>query len=94
MGGGGGANLQTDAAQLFLLDPIPAKAKKSSQLSNNKFSLIKGTGMHSFLLQSWQNPQLKRIPVSKNVLNKVPFNINFKVQLFSIRTKKAYKHRI
>ncbi len=25
----GGGNLQTDAAQLFLLVPIPAKAKKS-----------------------------------------------------------------
>ncbi len=77
---GGGGDLQTDAAQLFLLDPIPAN------LSIYIFSLIKGT-MHSFYLQSWQNPQLKRIPVSKNVFNKVPFNINFKVQLFLIRTQ-------
>jgi hypothetical protein len=35
-----GGNLQTDAAQLFLFDPIPAKAKKLGLLSNYKFSLV------------------------------------------------------
>ncbi len=34
-----GGNLQTDAAQLFLFDPIPAKAKKLGLLSIYKFSL-------------------------------------------------------
>jgi hypothetical protein len=63
MGGGRGGNLQTDAAQLFLFDPIPAKVKKFSRLSNYKFSLIKV--IHSFRLQSWKNPQLKPIPVVK-----------------------------
>ena len=38
--GGGGGNLQTDAAQLFLFVPIPAKAKKLGLLSIYKFSLI------------------------------------------------------
>ena len=32
-GWGGGGNLQTDAAQLFLFVPIPAKAKKLGVLS-------------------------------------------------------------
>ncbi len=35
-----GGNLQTDAAQLFLFDPIPAKAKKLGLLSIYKFSLV------------------------------------------------------
>ncbi len=35
-----GGNLQTDAAQLFLFDPIPAKAKKLGLLSIYKFSLL------------------------------------------------------
>ncbi len=35
-----GGNLQTDAAQRFLFDPIPAKAKKLGLLSIYKFSLI------------------------------------------------------
>ncbi len=34
-----GGNLQTDASQLFLFDPIPAKAKKLGLLSIYKFSL-------------------------------------------------------
>ena len=38
---GGGGNLQTDAAQLFLFVPIPAKAKKLGLLSIYKFSLEK-----------------------------------------------------
>jgi hypothetical protein len=33
------ANLQTDAAQLLILGPIPAKAKKLGLLSIYKFSL-------------------------------------------------------
>ncbi len=37
--GGGGGNLQSDAAQLFLFVPIPAKAKKLGLLSIYKFSL-------------------------------------------------------
>jgi hypothetical protein len=42
MGGTGwGGNLQTDAAQLFLFVPIPAKAKKLGLLSIYKFSLSK-----------------------------------------------------
>jgi hypothetical protein len=36
----GGGNLQTDAAQLFLFVPIPAKAKKLGLLSIYTFSLI------------------------------------------------------
>ena len=36
----GGGNLQTDAEQLFLFVPIPAKAKKLGLLSIYKFSLI------------------------------------------------------
>ncbi len=32
--------MQTDAAQLFLLDPISAKAKKPGRLSVYKFSLV------------------------------------------------------
>jgi hypothetical protein len=39
LGGGGGGNLQTDATQLFLFVPIPAKAKKLGLLSIYKFSL-------------------------------------------------------
>ncbi len=39
-GGKGGGNLQTDAAQLFLFVPIPAKAKKLGILSIYKFSLV------------------------------------------------------
>jgi hypothetical protein len=35
----GGGNLQTDAEQLFLFVPIPAKAKKLGLLSIYKFSL-------------------------------------------------------
>ena len=35
-----GGNLQTDAAQLFLFDPIPAKVKKLGLLSIYKFSLL------------------------------------------------------
>jgi hypothetical protein len=35
-----GGNLQTDAAQLFLFGPTPAKAKKLGLLSIYKFSLI------------------------------------------------------
>jgi hypothetical protein len=35
-----GGNLQTDAEQLFLFDPIPAKAKKLGLLSIYKFSLL------------------------------------------------------
>jgi hypothetical protein len=35
-----GGNLQTDAAQLFLFNPIPAKAKKLGLLSIYKFSLL------------------------------------------------------
>jgi hypothetical protein len=38
--GEGGGNLQTDAAQLFLFVPIPAKAKMLGLLSIYKFSLI------------------------------------------------------
>jgi hypothetical protein len=41
-GGGRGGKLQTDAAELFLFVPIPAKAKKLGLLSIFKFSL-KGT---------------------------------------------------
>ncbi len=37
--GGEEGNLHTDAAQLFLSDPIPAKAKKLGLLSIYKFSL-------------------------------------------------------
>jgi hypothetical protein len=37
----GGGNLQTDAEQLFLFVPIPAKAKKLGLLSIYKFSLVK-----------------------------------------------------
>ncbi len=37
--GEGGGNLQTDAAQLVLFVPIPAKAKKLGLLSIYKFSL-------------------------------------------------------
>jgi hypothetical protein len=37
--GGKGGNLPMDAAQLFLFDPIPAKAKKLGLLSIYKFSL-------------------------------------------------------
>jgi hypothetical protein len=40
LGGGGGGNLQTDATQLLLFVPIPAKAKKLGLLSIYKFSLI------------------------------------------------------
>jgi hypothetical protein len=36
----GGGNLQTDAEQLFLFVPIPAKAKKLGLLSIYKFSLV------------------------------------------------------
>ncbi len=36
---GWGANLQTDAAKIFLFVPIPAKAKKLGLLSIYKFSL-------------------------------------------------------
>ncbi len=36
---GMGGNLQTDAAQLVLFVPIPAKAKKLGLLSIYKFSL-------------------------------------------------------
>ncbi len=32
--------MQTDAAQLLLLDPIPAKAKKPGRLSVYTFSLV------------------------------------------------------
>ena len=39
-----GGNLQTDAAQLFLFDPIPAKAKKLGLLSIYKFSLASANG--------------------------------------------------
>ena len=35
-----GGNLQTDAEQLFLFVPIPAKAKKLGLLSIYKFSLV------------------------------------------------------
>ena len=35
----GGGSLQTDAEQLFLFVPIPAKAKKLGLLSIYKFSL-------------------------------------------------------
>jgi hypothetical protein len=38
--GEGGGNLQTDATQLFLFVPIPAKAKKLGLLSIYKFSLV------------------------------------------------------
>jgi hypothetical protein len=38
--GEGGGNLQTDAAQLFLFVPIPAKAEKLGLLSIYKFSLM------------------------------------------------------
>jgi hypothetical protein len=38
--GGGGGNLQTDATQLFLFVPIPAKVEKLCLLSIYKFSLI------------------------------------------------------
>ncbi len=37
--GGGGGNLQTDATQLFLFVPIPAKVEKLGLLSIYKFSL-------------------------------------------------------
>jgi hypothetical protein len=42
----GGGNLQTDAAQLFLLVPIPAKAKKSLVFfqSINFLWVTRGTG--------------------------------------------------
>jgi hypothetical protein len=36
----GGGNLQTDAAQLYLFIPIPAKEKKLGLLSIYKFSLL------------------------------------------------------
>jgi hypothetical protein len=39
VGGGEGGTLQTDAAQLYLFVPIPAKAKKLGLLSIYKFSL-------------------------------------------------------
>jgi hypothetical protein len=38
--GGTGGNLQTDAAQLLIFGPIPAKAKKLGLLSVYKFSLL------------------------------------------------------
>jgi hypothetical protein len=38
--GGGGGNLQTDAPQLFLFVPIPAKVKKLGLLTIYKFSLL------------------------------------------------------
>jgi hypothetical protein len=37
--GGGGGDLQTLAAHLFLLDPIPARARRLGLLSVYKFSL-------------------------------------------------------
>jgi hypothetical protein len=42
-----GGNLQADAAQLFLIDPIPAKAKKLGLLSIYKFSLRYTLDVHT-----------------------------------------------
>jgi hypothetical protein len=48
-----GGILQTDAAQLFRFDPIPAKAKKLGLLSIYKFSLKK-TNLQTITIYSSQ----------------------------------------
>jgi hypothetical protein len=47
----GGGNLQTDAAQLFLFVPIPAKVKKVGLLSIYKFSLL--LSFHTFSVNAY-----------------------------------------
>jgi hypothetical protein len=60
-----GGNLQTDAAQLFLFDPIPAKVKKLGLLSIYKFSLI-GIIIGACICKPFKEPR-NRLPAWRAV---------------------------
>jgi hypothetical protein len=72
-------NLQTDTAQLFLFDPIPAKAKKLGLLSIYKFSLRLRTYQINY------PPQNKNLggEGASNSCHKVLFQVTFETTLGS-----------
>jgi hypothetical protein len=75
-------NLQTDAAQLFLFVPIPAKAKKLGLLSIYKFSLIRIIPLLVFQSPILWSPDLQC--VAGSVASPGASKENLNITLFSI----------